>query len=105
QCCRTEGKRVGQMSRRGGKRQKNSAGDSAAAGGEKQEFDLRENRVVVLGRGACQKQRRRQLEVCAEICQQIRAGSTAIAGIMAASFLQEGTQNEVPGQPLTWGQS
>ncbi len=33
------------------------------------------------------------------------AGSTAIAGIMAESFLQEGTQKVVPGQPLTWGQS
>ena len=42
---------------------------------------------------------------CADICQQIRAGSTAIAGIMAESFLQEGTQKVVPGQPLTWGQS
>ncbi|MBZ4307749.1 3-deoxy-7-phosphoheptulonate synthase, partial [Mycobacterium tuberculosis] len=47
----------------------------------------------------------RQLEGCADICQRIRAGSTASAGIMAESVLQEGTQKVVPGQPLTWGQS
>ncbi|MFP1452107.1 hypothetical protein ACLB1N_10070 [Escherichia coli] len=37
--------------------------------------------------GNCQKQHRRQLEVCEDICQQIRNGSSAIAGIMAESFL------------------
>ncbi|XPE52862.1 hypothetical protein ACNKHX_09310 [Shigella flexneri] len=35
------------------------------------------------------QQHRRQLEVCEDICQQIRNGSTAIAGIMAESFLRE----------------
>lgn len=61
--------------------------------------------MVDFSHGNCQKQHRRQLEVCADICQQIRAGSTAIAGIMAESFLQEGTQKVVAGQPLAWGQS
>ncbi len=75
------------------------------AGEALREFDLPEQLVVDFSHGNCQKQHRRQLEVCADICQQIRAGSTAIAGIMAESFLQEGTQKVVPGQPLTWGQS
>ncbi|EKN6394650.1 3-deoxy-7-phosphoheptulonate synthase, partial [Yersinia enterocolitica] len=35
----------------------------------------------------------------------IRAGSTAIVGVMAESFLVEGTQKIVAGQPLTYGQS
>ena len=77
----------------------------AAAGEALREFDLPEQLVVDFSHGNCQKQHRRHLEVCADICQQIRAGSTAIAGIMAESFLQEGTQKVVPGQPLTWGQS
>ena len=52
-----------------------------------------------------QKQHRRQLDVCDEICQQIRSGSSAIAGIMAESFIREGTQKIVSGQPLVYGQS
>ena len=90
---------------RGGKRPNYHAEDIAAAGEALREFDLPEQLVVDFSHGNCQKQHRRQLEVCADICQQIRAGSTAIAGIMAESFLQEGTQKVVPGQPLTWGQS
>ncbi|HBU6176510.1 TPA: 3-deoxy-7-phosphoheptulonate synthase, partial [Klebsiella oxytoca] len=81
------------------------AADIAAAGEALAEFDLPEQLVVDFSHGNCQKQHRRQLEVCADICQQIRAGSTAIAGIMAESFLKEGTQKVVAGQPLTWGQS
>jgi len=61
--------------------------------------------VVDFSHGNCQKQHRRQLEVCEDICQQIRAGSTAIAGIMAESFIEEGTQKIVAGQPLVYGQS
>lgn len=61
--------------------------------------------MVDFSHGNCQKQHRRQLEVCEDICQQIRNGSTAIAGIMAESFLREGTQKIVGGQPLTYGQS
>ncbi|SQA01939.1 Phospho-2-dehydro-3-deoxyheptonate aldolase, Phe-sensitive [Serratia marcescens] len=48
---------------------------------------------------------RRQLEVADNVCQQIRAGSAAITGVMAESFLVEGTQKIVAGQPLTYGQS
>ncbi|SPX54092.1 phospho-2-dehydro-3-deoxyheptonate aldolase [Klebsiella pneumoniae] len=81
---------------RGGKRPNYHAEDIAAAGEALREFDLPEQLVVDFSHGNCQKQHRRQLEVCADICQQIRAGSTAIAGIMAESFLQEGTQKVVP---------
>jgi 3-deoxy-7-phosphoheptulonate synthase len=52
--------------------------------------------VVDFSHGNCQKQHRRQLEVCDDICQQIRSGSSAIAGIMAESFLREGTQRSSP---------
>ncbi len=68
------------------------AEDIAAACDTLHEFDLPEHLVVDFSHGNCQKQHRRQLEVCEDICQQIRNGSTAIAGIMAESFLREGTQ-------------
>ncbi len=35
---------------------------------------------------------RRQLEVARDIAEQIKDGSTAISGVMAESFLVEGTQ-------------
>ena len=101
----TSGNPYGHIIMRGGKRPNYHAEDIAAAGEALREYDLPEQLVVDFSHGNCQKQHRRQLEVCADICQQIRAGSTAIAGIMAESFLQEGTQKVVPGQPLTWGQS
>ena len=82
-----------------------NADDIAAACDTLHEFDLPEHLVVDFSHGNCQKQHRRQLEVCEDICQQIRNGSTAIAGIMAESFLREGTQKIVGGQPLTYGQS
>ncbi len=81
------------------------ADDIAAACDTLHEFDLPEHLVVDFSHGNCQKQHRRQLEVCEDICQQIRNGSTAIAGIMAESFLREGTAKIVGGQPLTYGQS
>ncbi|MDP0804015.1 3-deoxy-7-phosphoheptulonate synthase AroH [Klebsiella variicola] len=101
----TSGNPYGHIIMRGGKQPNYHAEDIAAAGEALREFDLPEQLVVDFSHGNCQKQHRRQLEVCADICQQIRAGSTAIAGIMGESFLQEGTQKVVPGQPLTWGQS
>ncbi|HAT5699843.1 TPA: 3-deoxy-7-phosphoheptulonate synthase AroH, partial [Salmonella enterica subsp. enterica serovar Typhimurium] len=81
------------------------AEDIAAACDTLHEFDLPEHLVVDFSHGNCQKQHRRQLEVCDDICQQIRNGSTAIAGIMAESFLREGTQKIISGQPLIYGQS
>ena len=92
----TSGNPYGHIIMRGGKRPNYHAEDIAAAGEALREFDLPEQLVVDFSHGNCQKQHRRQLEVCADICQQIRAGSTAIAGIMAESFLQEGTQKVVP---------
>ncbi len=79
----TSGNPYGHIIMRGGKRPNYHAEDIAAAGEALREFDLPEQLVVDFSHGNCQKQHRRQLEVCADICQQIRAGSTAIAGIMA----------------------
>ncbi|MFM1133980.1 3-deoxy-7-phosphoheptulonate synthase [Yersinia enterocolitica] len=101
----TSGNPHGHIIMRGGKTPNYGASDIAAACDSLREFDLPEHLVVDFSHGNCQKMHRRQLEVAADIGQQIRAGSTAIIGVMAESFLVEGTQKIVAGQPLTYGQS
>ncbi|MGE4965358.1 3-deoxy-7-phosphoheptulonate synthase [Yersinia enterocolitica] len=101
----TSGNPHGHIIMRGGKTPNYGASDIAAVCDSLREFDLPEHLVVDFSHGNCQKMHRRQLEVAADIGQQIRAGSTAIVGVMAESFLVEGTQKIVAGQPLTYGQS
>ncbi|AHM74198.1 3-deoxy-7-phosphoheptulonate synthase [Yersinia hibernica] len=101
----TSGNPHGHIIMRGGKTPNYGASDIAAACDSLREFDLPEHLVVDFSHGNCQKMHRRQLEVAADIGQQIRAGSTAIVGVMAESFLIEGTQKIVAGQTLTYGQS
>ena len=101
----TSGNPYGHIIMRGGKAPNYHAGDIAAACDTLREFDRPEQRIVDFSHGNCQQQHRRQLDVCDDICQQIRSGSTAVAGIMAESFLQEGTQKIVAGKPLVYGQS
>ena len=47
----------------------------------------------------------RQAEVASDIATQIRRGNSAIVGIMLESFIEQGRQDVVPGQPLVYGQS
>ncbi len=47
----------------------------------------------------------RQVEVARDIAIQVRRGSRAIIGVMLESFLVEGRQDVVSGEPLTYGQS
>ena len=75
----TSGNPYGHIIMRGGKTPNYHASDIATACDSLREFDLPEQLVVDFSHGNCQKQHRRQLDVCADICQQIRAGSTAIA--------------------------
>ncbi|MCE0799566.1 3-deoxy-7-phosphoheptulonate synthase AroH [Buttiauxella sp. A2-C1_F] len=101
----TSGNPYGHIIMRGGKQPNYHAADIAAACDSLHEFDLPEQLVIDFSHGNCQKQHRRQLEVCEDVCNQIRNGSRAIAGIMAESFIREGTQKIVAGQPLVYGQS
>ncbi|AIR66148.1 3-deoxy-7-phosphoheptulonate synthase AroH [Cedecea neteri] len=101
----TSGNPYGHIIMRGGKQPNYHAEDIAAACDTLGAFDLPEHLVIDFSHGNCQKQHRRQLDVCEDVCTQIRNGSRAIAGIMAESFLKEGTQQIVAGQPLTYGQS
>ncbi|AHJ74149.1 3-deoxy-7-phosphoheptulonate synthase [Kosakonia sacchari] len=101
----TSGNPYGHIIMRGGKKPNYHAEDIANACDTLREFGLPEHLVVDFSHGNCQKEHRRQLDVCDDICTQIRNGSLAIAGVMAESFLQEGTQKIVSGQPLVYGQS
>ena len=52
-----------------------------------------------------QKKHEKQLEVGADICQQIATGERRIFGVMIESHLVEGRQNVVDGKAETYGQS
>ncbi len=101
----TSGNPYGHIIMRGGKVPNYHAQDIAMAREALHELDLPEQLVIDFSHGNCQKQHRRQLDVCTDVCQQIKNGSKTIAGIMAESFLKEGTQKIVSGQPLVYGQS
>ncbi|MFC3023950.1 3-deoxy-7-phosphoheptulonate synthase [Vibrio zhugei] len=61
--------------------------------------------VIDFSHANCQKQHRKQLDVAKNISQQLQSGSTAIAGIMAESFIVEGNQPMKDITRLTYGQS
>lgn len=69
------------------------------------EVNLPQKLVVDFSHANCLKQHRKQLEVAEEICRQIRAGSTLVAGIMAESYIEEGNQPMTDLSNLTYGQS
>lgn len=101
----TSGNPHGHIIMRGGKQPNYSAGDLAAACDKLRKFELPEHLVVDFSHGNCQKIHRRQLEVARDIAEQIKDGSTAISGVMAESFLIEGTQKVIADQALVYGQS
>ncbi|MCR9702217.1 3-deoxy-7-phosphoheptulonate synthase, partial [Vibrio vulnificus] len=69
------------------------------------EFDLPQRLIVDFSHANCEKQHRKQLDVAQDICNQLKAGSTYIAGIMAESFITEGNQPMTDLDNLTYGQS
>lgn len=101
----THGNSQGHIIMRGGKQPNYQADALSAACKHLHEFALPEHLVVDFSHGNCQKQHRRQLDVGENICTQIRAGSRAIAGVMVESFIEEGNQPVVAGQPLVYGKS
>ncbi|WP_127959524.1 3-deoxy-7-phosphoheptulonate synthase AroG [Serratia microhaemolytica] len=51
------------------------------------------------------KQFKKQLEVNADVCQQLRSGEKSIIGVMIESHLVEGNQNLESNEPLVYGKS
>ena len=101
----TSGNPHGHVILRGGKQPNYQVADVAAAAASLAEFNLPQQLVIDFSHGNCLKQHRRQLDVAADVAQQIETGSRAVAGVMIESFLQEGNQKVVGGQPLVYGQS
>ena len=66
---------------------------------------LREQVMIDVSHANSSKQHRRQIDVAADVAQQIAAGDTRITGIMIESHLFEGRQDIVAGQPLRHGVS
>ncbi|OOF34965.1 3-deoxy-7-phosphoheptulonate synthase [Salinivibrio costicola] len=102
---RTAGNPDGHVILRGGHQPNYHAHNVQAAANTLAGFGLPTKLVVDFSHGNCQKQHRRQLEVCADIAAQIHGGEQAIAGIMAESFLQEGNQAMGSADSRTYGQS
>ncbi len=61
--------------------------------------------MIDLSHANSAKKFKRQLEVCAAVCEQLREGSRAIMGVMIESNLVEGAQKPGPSQDLVYGQS
>ncbi len=104
---RTSGNPYGHVILRGGKMPNYHQEDIDASCETLGSFGLPTRLVVDFSHGNCQKQHKRQLDVAADICDQIKNGSNFIAGIMAESFIEEGTQTVEIGKldELTYGQS
>jgi 3-deoxy-7-phosphoheptulonate synthase len=66
---------------------------------------LRESVMIDCSHGNSQKDHRRQAEVAASICHQVRSGSWQIFGTMLESHLVEGRQDYTPGCAAVYGQS
>lgn len=101
----TQGNPYGHIIMRGGKQPNYSAEDIAVACHQLRQLGLAEKLVIDFSHGNCQKIHQRQIDVAKNIAHQLQKGSRAIAGIMAESFLVEGTQQVIAGKPLIYGQS
>ena len=90
---------------RGGKAPNYSKADVDAACALLKAAGLREQVMIDVSHANSSKQHRRQIDVSADVAQQIAAGDARITGVMIESHLNEGRQDIVPGQPLQHGVS
>lgn len=102
---RTHGNPFGHIILRGGKEPNYSAQHIAQASARLNDVGLTPSLVVDFSHGNSQKLHTNQLLVARDIMAQMREGSGQIAGIMAESFIEEGSQQVVEGQPLVYGKS
>jgi len=90
---------------RGGKQPNYSAADVQAACEVLAKGGLREQVMIDLSHANSSKQHRRQIEVAADVAQQLAGGDRRITGVMIESHIHEGRQDIVEGQPLAYGVS
>ena len=70
-----------------------------------QKNGLRPEMMVDCSHANSNKDYRRQVDVCRDVCSQLSAGEKHIIGVMMESHLVEGRQDVIEGQKLTYGQS
>lgn len=102
---RTHGNPHGHIILRGGKQPNYDEVSVGTACEALANAKLQPSLIVDFSHGNSNKQHKNQLNVADDIIAQLRRGSTEIAGIMAESFIVEGNQQVVEGEPLTYGQS
>jgi 3-deoxy-7-phosphoheptulonate synthase len=90
---------------RGGKTPNYGADSVNAAASLLQKSGLRPQLMIDVSHANSDKQHQRQIEVVANVAQQISGGDSRIIGVMIESHLDEGRQELVPGQPLQHGVS
>ena len=90
---------------RGGARPNYDAASVAAACAELAKAGLAQRLMIDASHANSSKDPQRQVEVCADIAQQLGAGNARIVGVMIESHLVAGRQDLVPGRALAYGQS
>ncbi|RXJ74285.1 3-deoxy-7-phosphoheptulonate synthase [Veronia nyctiphanis] len=104
---RTSGNPYGHVILRGGKQPNYHKQDVDAVAAQLDGVGLTPRVVIDFSHANCQKQHKLQLNVAADIAEQIIAGDTHIAGIMAESFIEEGNQalSQGDSNDLVYGKS
>lgn len=90
---------------RGGKTPNFGADSVDAAASLLQKSGLRPQLMIDVSHANSDKQHQRQIDVVADVAQQIAQGDSRIMGVMIESHLEEGRQDLVPGRPLQHGVS
>ena len=90
---------------RGGKEPNYSASHVAAVKDGLAKAGLPAQIMIDFSHANSSKQYKKQMEVGADVCQQIANGEKAIMGVMIESHLVEGNQNPDSGEPLVYGKS
>jgi 3-deoxy-7-phosphoheptulonate synthase len=90
---------------RGGKTPNFGADSVDAAASLLQKSGLRPQLMIDVSHANSDKQHQRQIDVVADVAQQIARGDARIIGVMIESHLEEGRQDLVPGRPLQHGVS
>jgi len=90
---------------RGGKEPNFDADSIAIITEQLKQSNLSQKLMVDMSHANSQKQFKRQLIVCDDICKQIEQGNKNIFGVMVESFLEEGSQKLIDGKAKVFGQS
>ena len=90
---------------RGGKQPNYDAASVQHAAEQLEKYGLKAQVMIDCSHANSLKDYRRQIDVCNDVVAQVGNGEDRIMGVMLESHLQEGRQDVIEGQSLTYGQS